>query len=108
MLGNPEPVGAPGAAAGITMALNNLMGRDIDGLNDLADRALLNEHASIDRCFNLKALAVHDAVNASCFSDGFAHLGQLLERSDAGLVGKKVLAMLHGAHAKGCAFIGDL
>jgi hypothetical protein len=30
------------------MALNDLVGRDVDGLDDLADGALLNEDARVD------------------------------------------------------------
>jgi hypothetical protein len=91
LVGVPEPLGAAGSAACVAMPLNDLMGRNVDGLNDFADGALLDEHAGINSGFHFKALAVHDAVDALGLGDGFAHFGKLLEGGDAGLVGEKSL-----------------
>ena len=82
----PEPVRPARAAARDTAALKDLVRRNVDGLDDLADGALLDEHAGVDGGLHLEPLAVHDAVDAFRLGDGLAHFGQLFERCDAGLV----------------------
>ena len=108
LLGIPEPVGPAGAAAGVAVLLGDLVGRDVDGLDHLADGALLDQFAGVDRGLHFEALAVHDGVDALGFGDGLADFGKLLERGDAGLVGEKVLAVLHHADAERRALVGDL
>jgi hypothetical protein len=47
----------------------------------------LHQLAGIDRGLHFQPLAVHDGVDALGLGDGLAHLGQLLQRGDPGLVG---------------------
>ena len=44
----PEPFRPARAAASIAMTLDDLVGCDVDGLDDFADGALLNEVASVN------------------------------------------------------------
>jgi hypothetical protein len=88
--------------------LEDLMRRNIDRLNHLADRALPHEFAGVDGCLHLKQLAVHNRVDALGFGDGLAHLRQLFERRHSRLVREKVLAALHGAHGDSGALAGYL
>ena len=92
--GRPEP---PPASP---PRLKDLVRRNIDGLNHLADGALLDQFAGVNGGLHLQQLAVHDGVDPLGLGDGLAHFGQLLERGDAGLVGEIVLAVLHGADAE--------
>jgi len=108
LIGIPEPFGARRAAAGIAAALNDLMWRDIDGLNHFTDRALLDQHAGVHGGLHFEALAVHDGVDAIGFGDRLADVGELLERGHARLVGKEILAELHRADAERSALVGDL
>src|SRR5215469_7298511 len=104
----PEPVGPARAAAGDPAVLEDLVRRDVDGLDNFADRALMDEVSRIDGGSYLKPFAVHDGVDPLGLGYGFAHFGKLIARRDAGLVGEKVLALFHGAHAERSPFVGDL
>lgn len=55
----------------------------------------------------LEPLAVHDRVDAPGLRLHAPHLGELLERRDARLVGHVVLAVLHDPDADGRAIDGD-
>ena len=70
-----------------------------DRLHDVADRAGLHQLARPDGRAVLEPLAVHDRVDAAGLGLHAPHLGQLLERRDARLVGHVVLAVLHHADA---------
>ncbi len=76
---------------------------ETDGLHDAADGAGLHQLAGSHRRTILEPLAVHDRVDALRLSLHTAHLGELLERRDARLVGHVVLAVLHDADAEGRA-----
>ena len=78
-----------------------------DGLHDAADRARLDQLAGLDRGAVLEPLAVHDRVDAARLRLHPAHLGELLERGDARLVGHVVLAVLHHADAERRALVRD-
>src|SRR5262245_13527349 len=67
----PEPVGPAAAAASQAPLLEDLMGREIDGLNDFADSPLADQLACIDRRANFQPFGVHDPVNAPGFRNGF-------------------------------------
>ena len=109
LIGVPEPIRAvPVPPPASPCALDDLVRRDVDGLNDFADGALLDEFAGIDSGLHLEPLAIHDGVDALGLGDGLAHLSKLLQGGDAGLVGEEIFAMLHGAHAERGALIGDL
>src|SRR5208283_2643867 len=69
LVGIPEPSGSGRAAAGVAMALNNLVGGDVDGLDDLADGTLLDQLACVHGSLHLEPLAVHDSVDAAGFGD---------------------------------------
>ena len=62
------------------------MRRNIDGLDYLADRALPHQFAGVDGRLHFEQLAVQDRVDALGLGDRLAHLGQLLEGGQAGLV----------------------
>jgi hypothetical protein len=83
----PEPLWPPRTSARVAVSLSDLVRSDINCLNDFADGALLNELARINRCFHLKPLAIHDAVDALRLGDSLAHFGKLLKGRDAWLVG---------------------
>ena len=70
-----------------------------DRLHDVADGAGLHQLARPDGRAVFEPLAVHDRVDAAGLRLHAAHLGQLLERRDARLVGHVVLAVLHHADA---------
>ena len=89
-------------------ALNNLMRRDVDGLNHLADRALPHQLPRVHGRLHLQQFAVEDGVDPLGLGDGLAHLGQLLERRHARLVREKILAVLHGAHGQRRPLAGNL
>jgi hypothetical protein len=90
------------------MSLNDLVGGDVDGLDNLADGSCLNELACFDCGFYFKALAVHDCVNFFSFGDGLANCGEVLEGGDAWLITQEVFAVFHGADADAGALVGDL
>src|SRR5260221_12774704 len=73
-----------------------------NGLNDLADRARLDELSSLDGGATLEALAVHDRVDALRLGLYAPHVRKLIERRDAGLVGHEVLSVSHHANAERC------
>ena len=84
------------------------MRRDVDGLDHLADGALLDQLAGMDRGAHFQPLGIEDGVDAPGLRDGLAHQRQILERGDAGLVGQEILARFHRAHADAGALIGDM
>ena len=86
----------PGGAARRVHAMR----REVHGLHDAADGALLDELAGVHRGAHFEALGIHDGELAPRFLHGLAHVGELLERGDAGLVGEIVLAGLHDADAE--------
>ena len=90
----PEPLGAR-AAGDVADAVR----REVDGLDDAANRARLHEVAGPDGGAHFVALAVQDRVDALGLRLHAPRLGELLERGDAGLVGQVVLAVLHDADA---------
>ena len=90
----PEPLGAR-TAGDIADAVR----REVDGLDDAANRARLHEVAGPDGGAHFVALAVQDGVDALGGGLHAPRLGELLERGDAGLVGQVVLAVLHDADA---------
>ena len=98
----PEP---PCVAA---VSLNDLVRRDVDRLDDLADGPGLHQLAGLDGGLHLQPFAVHDGVDLLGFGDGLADRGEIFERGDAGLVAEEVLAVLHGANADAGALVGDL
>ena len=104
----PEPGGPSPAATGVSCMLDDLMRRDVDGLDHFSDCALPHEHARIDRSFHLQQLAIEDGVDALGFDDGPAHLRQLLERRYPRLVGEEIFAALHGAHGDPGTLARDL
>ena len=89
-----RPLPPPGQSA----ALHDLVRRDVDGLDYLADRALLDQFASIHRGAHLQPFRIEDGIDAPCFGDGLAHQRQVFQRGDAGLVGQKILARFHDTH----------
>src|SRR5215475_8652781 len=104
----PEPFRPARSAARVAVALDDLVRRNVDSLDDFADGALLDEFAGVDCGLYLEPLAVHDGVSALRFCDRLSHLGELFERRDAWLVRKKVFAPLHGSDAQGSTLVGDL
>ena len=80
---------------------------EADRLDHAADRAGLDQLAGPDRRAVLESLAVHDRVDAARLRLHAPHLGELLERGDARLVGHVVLAVLHHADAERRALVGD-
>src|SRR5260221_2756335 len=90
----PEPVGP--------LRRMHPMRSEPNGLNDLADRARLDELSSLDGGATLEALAVHDRVDALRLGLYAPHVRKLIERRDAGLVGHEVLSVLHHANAERC------
>ena len=88
--------------------LTNLVRRDVDRLDHIADCAGLNQLSCLDGGLHLQPFRIHDGVDASGGGDRLAHFLELFERGDAGLVRKKVLARLHAANAQRRALIGDL
>ena len=108
LVGIPEPLWPRRSAAGVAATLHDLVGRNVDGLNHLADGALLDELAGVDGRLDLQQFAIEDGVDAAGFGDGFADFGELPEGRHARLVGEKVLAVLHGADGKRRTLIGDL
>ncbi len=83
------------------------MGRDIGGLDHLADGARLHQFSGAHGCLHFQPLAVHDGEDALGLGDGAAHGGQLFQRGDAGLIAEIVLAVLHDADAERGTLIGD-
>src|SRR5271170_2734497 len=90
------------------MPLNDLVRRDVDRLDDLADGSGLDQLARLDGRFDLQPFAIHDGVDLVGFGDGLADRRKIFESGDARLVAEKVLAVLHGANADAGALIGDL
>ena len=90
------------------MALRNLVRRNVDRLDDLADRALLDQFARIDSGFHLEPLTVHDREDALGFGNRLAHLRQLLQGRDSRLVREIVLAPFHDFNAQRRALIRNL
>ena len=84
------------------------MRRDVDGLDHLADGATLDQFAGIDRGLHLQPFGIHDGEDAPRLSDGLSHQRQVFQGGDAGLVGEKILARLHGPHADARTLVGDL
>src|SRR5581483_3683327 len=82
----PEPFWSSRTSASVARTLKDLVRRDIDGLDHLADRALLYQLTRIYSGLHLKPLAVHDGVDAAGLGDGLAHIRELFERCDARLV----------------------
>ena len=80
---------------------------EADRLHDPADRAGLDQLAGLDGRAVLEPLAVHDRVDAPGLRLHATHLGELLERGDARLVGHVVLAVLHHADAERRALVRD-
>ena len=78
-----------------------------DGLDDAADRAGVDQLAGLDGRPVLVALAVEDRVDAPGLGLDAAHLGQLLERRHARLVGHEVLAVAHDLDAERRALVRD-
>ena len=107
----PEPVGAGGGSSVVLLAgaerLLDLVGGDVDGLNDTADGTGVDEFSGFDGTFDFEALAVHYGVDALGFRDGFADFGELFKGGDAGLVAEEVFAALHDADAEWGAATGD-
>ena len=77
-----------------------LVRRDVDRLDDFADRAGLDQLAGLHRGRHLQKLAVHDAINAMGLGDRLAHLRKLLQRGGAGLVAEEVFTAMHHPHAQ--------
>ena len=90
--------------------LKDLVRRDVDGLDHLADRALPNQFACIDGRLHLKQLAVHDGVDALGLGNRLAHVGQLLQRRDARAcqTSNPCRASWRALHAQWRALVGDL
>ena len=101
-----EP-GGPAAKSAAVRArlLVDLVGCDVDGLNHLADRALLDEFARVHRRLHFQPFAVKDPVDPLRFCDGLADRREVFECGDARLVREEVLAVLHRAHADAGAFV---
>src|SRR5688572_10911253 len=83
------------------------MRRQVDGLDHLADRALLNELAGVNSRTHFQALRVHDGEFAPGVLDRLADLGELFERGNRRLVTQVILASLHGANAERRAQVGN-
>ena len=67
-------------------ALLNLVGSDIDSLNDLTDSPLLDELPGMHRGRNFQSLRVHDAVDTPGLCAGPPDQRQILQGGDARLV----------------------
>ena len=52
------------------MTLNNLVGGDVDGLDDLADGYLLDQLPRINGSLHFQPLAIQDGVYKRGFGDG--------------------------------------
>ena len=70
LLRYPEPLRPAGAATCYAAILENLVRRDVDGLNHFSDGALFNEFARINSGLYFKQLAVHDGVNPFGLGNG--------------------------------------
>src|SRR5262249_25004894 len=71
-----------------------------DGLYDLSNRSGFNELTGFDCGAVFEALAIHYRVAAPRFGLNPADISELLERSNAGLIGHEILAVLHYSYAK--------
>ncbi len=100
--------GRAAPSACVSGVLEDLVGGDVDGLDDFADGSGLDELACADCGFDFEALAVEDGVDFFGCGDGLADFGEVFEGGDAGLVGEEVFAVFHGADADGGALVGDL
>src|SRR5262249_41875397 len=78
----PEPVGARRSAAGVPSGdpLLYLVGCNVDGLDDLADRSLLDQFAGVHSGGNFEALRVHDGVDPAGLGDGSPNQRQIFHR----------------------------
>ena len=81
---------------------------DVDGLDDMADGARLNQFPCFDGGLYLQPFRIHDGVDAAGGGDGLADFFQLLQCRDARLVREKIFARFHAADAQRCALVGDL
>ena len=104
----PEPIGTRHRAAGSSTVLDDLVRRNVDGLDHFSDRALPHQFPRVNSGLHLQQLAVKDGVNPLGLSDGPAHIRQLFQRGHAGLVREEILAALHGTHSYAGSFAGDL
>src|SRR3569833_241318 len=82
----PEPARARDAAAIVAGALDDLMRRDVDRLDDLADGAGLDQLPGINRGLHFQPLGIHDGVDAAGFRDGSLHQRQIFQCGDSRLV----------------------
>lgn len=104
----PEPARPLATAAIVAGRLNDLMGRDVDGLNNFADGTCLDQLSGVNRGLHFQSLGVHDGIDAAGLRDGSPDQRQVLQRGDARFVGEKILACPHGAHADTGPLAGDL
>ena len=83
------------------------VGPQSDRLDDLSDCPGLNQFPGLHGRAVLEALAIEDRVDAARLRLDAAHLGQLIERRNAGFVGHEILAVPHHLDAQRRPLVRD-